>query len=130
MLHNMDKILYGVVVQDSQGIFVAGLTSYFQYMLDPTLIEVLSLQEVLTWLSDHDWAVIDIEMDFKVYVSTLQLREDNISEFGQVIRDCTRTLSSKPSQNLSWVRRHAAHNFTRIAVLCYMLNQYEPPNYF
>lgn len=40
-------------------------------MLDPTLIEVLSLQEVLTWLSDHDWAVIDIEMDFKVYVSTL-----------------------------------------------------------
>lgn len=81
VLHNMGKTSYRVVVRDSQGSFVVGLISYFGCILNFTLAEGLSLQEVLTFWSDHEWALIDIEMDSKICVSAMQLREDNISEF-------------------------------------------------
>lgn len=47
VLHNVGIASYGEVIQNSQGIFVAGLTGYFEYILDHILVETLLLREVL-----------------------------------------------------------------------------------
>lgn len=68
VLYNVGKVSYGAVVKNSQGVSVACLNGYFEYILDHTLVETLLLGEVLIWLKDQDWTLVDIS---KVCISAL-----------------------------------------------------------
>ena len=75
--------------------------------MDHALAEAMSLREALSWLKNHPFPSVNIELDSLKVVQAVQSPVDDRSLFGNVIEDCKLLLSKISLFKIFFIRRSA-----------------------
>uniref|UniRef100_A0A803Q876 RNase H type-1 domain-containing protein n=1 Tax=Cannabis sativa TaxID=3483 RepID=A0A803Q876_CANSA len=116
-----DSSAYGVgfVARDSSGFFVEGGTELFHHTISPVVANEIGVWEALSWIKDHSWLHVTLEMDCLSVVQVVRSFMVMISLFGKVVSDCRILLSTLRNVSFHFVKRSvnvAAHSFARASI--------------
>lgn len=112
------KCLFGCLIRDDQGRFVAGYGGCLIGVTDPKHAEILAFKETLSWLKKLQVSQVHIELDSLVVVQAFDEKKTDSSYFGSIIDDCFS--KDLRSYSVYFVRRSAnsaAHVLAREAGL-------------
>ncbi|MCH99278.1 cytochrome P450, partial [Trifolium medium] len=84
--HN--KVGIGMCIRDDQGRFVLAKTEWISPILDVDIGEALGLLSALNWVHDLRLKDVDFELDSQNVVTRFHSKREDMSEFGDVIKDC------------------------------------------
>lgn len=105
------------VMQNSEGIMIAGLLLSLSYVDCAMMAEACALRETLSWLQSYPLDSVVIELDAQVIVKALYSPVDMLSSFGVVIDDCKSLLSNLSRVQVVFVSRSTnsvAHELAKI----------------
>ncbi|XP_047979145.1 uncharacterized protein LOC125221058 [Salvia hispanica] len=109
---NIDVVLFtgqrkvgcGAVVRDSEGMVVAAMCGQVGRVADPSMAELLSLRELLSWVKREGWKEMEFEIDAQmVFLAVTGVQKDE-SIFGVVVGDCRQLLKDVSSSSMRFVR--------------------------
>ena len=107
-----------MVLRGETGNFVTGKAKIISGMLSPCLAEACCLKEALSWIKAAQWMNVVAKMDAKVVVDDLHSDSPNLTEYGQVIQQCKRSLFDCQNVTLVFACRrvnNVAHSIERAA---------------
>ena len=82
------KSSWGIVVHDSQGLFLHAASRVMNGLFQVRELETLGLREALSWIKQLGFDRVIFETDSLQVVQALQNRVADFSEFGVLIKDC------------------------------------------
>ncbi|KAL6561223.1 hypothetical protein OROMI_016824 [Orobanche minor] len=110
------KVGYGLVICDEAGRFVAASNGLVVSPQDPFLAEAMALKEALSWLKEHKFEKIHVEVDCQKLWCKVRASGMDHSYFGIVVNEIKLLLNSFNSISIRHVRRTAnvlAHALAR-----------------
>jgi hypothetical protein len=75
-------------IRDDQGRFVLAKMEWLTPIHDVDLGEALGLLHAINWIHELQLENVDLELDSKNVVTKFHSRKEDMSELGDVIRDC------------------------------------------
>lgn len=116
------KFGYTFVVRDSDGKLVTTLTKCSVGSVTPSLVEVMGIKEVFSWLGTQQYSRVVVESDSLVSIQAIRSSFTMLSGFGLVVEDCKTLLRSLSNVDLHFVERSAnrAAHVTRLVVVYFM----------
>lgn len=111
--------LFGCLLRDANGEFVAGYGGAFLGDLDPKIAEAMAFREALSWVKGNDMANVVFELDSMLVIQAIRKKCQDRSYFGDIIDDCSCIFKDLRSSKVRFVRRSAnmtAHNIAREAI--------------
>jgi ribonuclease HI len=116
---NHNKVGIGMCIRDDQGRFVLAKTEWLTPIHDVDLGEALGLLHAINWVHELELENVDFELDSKNVVTKFHSNKEDMSELGDVIRDCQRLHNSFfTNSRVEFIRRQAnevAHALARVA---------------
>ncbi|KAL6534051.1 hypothetical protein OROHE_013884 [Orobanche hederae] len=109
---------FGCVLRDAVGGFVAACCGAVAFQSDPTMVEVLSIREALSWIKDRGWSNVQIETNSMVVVQSMAYPLAASSPFNAIVKDCLSIMNELSKCSIAFVRRstnHIAHVLARNA---------------
>lgn len=103
-------------LRDSYGAFIAASSISYPQYLPIAKGEALCLLYATQWSTSLSLDSVLFEMDCKVVVDLVNSPKEDLSELGDIIRDCHAFFSSLPNLNVRFIRRQAnrvAHTLAR-----------------
>jgi ribonuclease HI len=85
---NHNKVGIGMCIRDDQGRFVLAKMEWLTPIHDVDLGEALGLLHAINWIHELQLENVDLELDSKNVVTKFHSRKEDMSELGDVIRDC------------------------------------------
>ncbi|XP_045831441.1 uncharacterized protein LOC123922796 [Trifolium pratense] len=114
-----NKVGIGMCIRDDQGQFVLAKTEWMSPITNTDIGEALGLLSALKWVHDLQLENVDFELDSKNVVTSFHSKHNNVSELGDVIRDCVRLHKTYfRNSSVEFIRRQAnevAHALARVA---------------
>ena len=113
------KSSWGIVVRDSQGLFLHAASRVVNDLFHVRELETLGLREALSWIKQLGFERVIFETDSLQVVQALQNRDVDFSEFGALIKDCLSLLQGKHYFSMAFTKRQnnvAAHILARNAI--------------
>ncbi|KAM7275381.1 hypothetical protein ACFE04_017247 [Oxalis oulophora] len=114
-----EKSSFGVVFHRVDSSFILALSSWFNGVFHPRLIEATAIREALSWIKHHFSGNGVIFNDCQDVVHVVQSNTLDLSEFEKVIDDCHTLLLQHSNVSVSWINREAnieAHCLARVSI--------------
>ncbi|CAJ2643989.1 unnamed protein product [Trifolium pratense] len=115
----LNRVGIGTCIRDDQGRFVVAKTEWFSPVCDVEMGEAQGLLQALKWVRDLQLEDVDFELDAQTVVTKFHSKKDDVSEFGEVIKDCQRLHNTFfKNSKVEFIRRQAnvvAHVLARAA---------------
>ena len=89
------KSSWGIVVRDSQGLFLHAASQVVNDLFQVKELETLGLRKALSWIKQLGFERVIFEIDSLQVFQTLQNRVVDFSEFGALIKDCLSLLQGE-----------------------------------
>ena len=106
MLKSPSTVGVGMVLRDSDGLFVACKSVVFPFCCFVKKVEATGLRERLQWLLELHHFEVDVELDAKIVVDAFHSEPLAIDEFGCIIGDC-RGLVTNSYFSIQFAKRQA-----------------------
>ncbi|CAJ2637113.1 unnamed protein product [Trifolium pratense] len=114
-----NKVEIGMCIRDDQGQFVLAKTEWMSPITDTDIGEALGLLSALKLVHDLQLENVDFELYSKNVVTSFHSKHNNVTELGDVIRDCVRLHKTYfRNSSVEFIRRQAnevAHALARVA---------------
>ena len=113
------KSSWGIVVCDSQGLFLHAATRVVHGVFHVRELETMGLREALSWIKQLGFKRVIFETDSLQVVQALQNRDADFSEFGALIKDCLFLLQREHYFSVVFTKRQnnvVAHILARNAI--------------
>ncbi|XP_047978552.1 uncharacterized protein LOC125220426 [Salvia hispanica] len=99
------KIGCRAVVRDFEGIVVAAMCGKVGRVAGPSMVDLLSLRDVLSWVKRKGWKEMEFEMDVQTVVLVVTGLQKDDSIFGAVVEDYRQLLKEASGSSMRFVRR-------------------------
>ena len=86
------RVSFGMVLRDSGGHFVKGLSKFCLGKYSPLMAEACCFKEALSWIKSLGLSNIIIEMDAKGMVDAFNSFSSDFSEFAAIIGACRKLI--------------------------------------
>ncbi|MCH81405.1 cytochrome P450 [Trifolium medium] len=115
----LNRVGLGTCIRDDQGSFVLAKTEWFSPICEVDMGEAQGLLRAFKWVRDLQLDNVDFELDAKTVVMKVLSKNDDISELGEVIKDCQQLHNTfLRNSKVEFIRRQinvAAHVLARVA---------------
>ena len=120
VFHDEGKSSWGIVVRDSQGLFLYVASQLMDDIFQVRELEALGLREALSWIKNLGFNQVIFELDSLQIVHALQKRVADVSEFGVLIKDCLSLLQGATYFSVAFTKRQnnvVAHILARNVII-------------
>ncbi|XP_060960219.1 uncharacterized protein LOC133031023 [Cannabis sativa] len=116
LFYSENKYGFGLVAHYHISNLIASCAGSFGGLYAPEVIEIMGIEEAISWVQANNWQFVEIETDSLVSVQAIQSTHSMRSTFGLLIKDCQILLFALSNVKLSWIKRSAnrvAHHVAR-----------------